>query len=116
MANPMSQAFWPKLWALVSDCAFVVDRPKGSEHPRLPGVRYPYDYGYLEGTTASDGEALDAWRGSGDAGELSAVICTVDLGKRDIELKLLLGCTPDEQRTIVGFHNAGTQGGLLIEP
>ena len=84
MANPKSQAFWPKLRTLVSDCAFVVDRPKGSEHPRLPGVRYPYHYGHLEGTTASDGEALDAWRGSGDAGELSAVICTVDLGKRDM--------------------------------
>ena len=36
---------------------------------------------------------------------MTAVICTVDLGKRDAEIKLLLGCTPSEAQVILQVHN-----------
>jgi len=34
-----------------------------------------------------------------------AIACTVDLLKRDAELKLLLGCTEDEMRLVNEFLN-----------
>lgn len=37
-----------------------LDRPLGSRHPRC-GFLYPVNYGYLPGTVAPDGEALDAY-------------------------------------------------------
>lgn len=38
----------------------VFDRPLGSKHPKH-GFAYEVNYGYLPGTQAPDGEALDAY-------------------------------------------------------
>ena len=38
----------------------VMDRPLGSRHPRY-GFLYGANYGYVPGTLAPDGEALDAY-------------------------------------------------------
>jgi inorganic pyrophosphatase len=37
-----------------------IDRPLGSPHPQH-GFIYPVNYGFLPGTTARDGEELDAY-------------------------------------------------------
>ncbi len=37
-----------------------VDRPMGSHHPEH-GFLYPVNYGYIPGTIAPDGDALDAY-------------------------------------------------------
>ena len=44
---------------LIRTNGIVIDRPKGSTHPRYPDQTYPLDYGYLENTTASDDGGID---------------------------------------------------------
>ena len=84
----------------------VIDRPKGKPHPRWqPDIPYPFDYGYLEGTSASDGSGIDVWIGSLGRAPLTGILCTYDRFKRDAELKLLLGCAPDDVKTILAFHD-----------
>lgn len=39
----------------------TVDRPLGSFHPEYRDMYYPVNYGYIEGTTAPDGEELDVY-------------------------------------------------------
>lgn len=39
----------------------TMDRPLGSRHPRNPGMIYPVNYGYIEGTMAPDGAEQDAY-------------------------------------------------------
>ena len=39
----------------------TVDRPLGSRHPEHQNIRYPLNYGYIEGTLAPDGEEQDAY-------------------------------------------------------
>ena len=108
--------FWNALDSLVRDSELVIDRPKGSHHPRYPQIIYPVDYGYLKNTTSMDGGGIDVWRGSDAAGKLDAMICTVDLKKKDSEIKLLIGCTRDEKKLIMEFHNLNEyMKGLLIE-
>ena len=34
-----------------------------------------------------------------------AVICTIDLLKKDSEIKILIGCTEEEKAIIMRFHN-----------
>lgn len=52
-----------------------------------------------------DGAGIDVWRGSIDNGIADAVMCIVDLMKRDSEIKILIGCTEEEKEIIYNFHN-----------
>jgi inorganic pyrophosphatase len=110
-----SSDFWHSLDTLAGACALTIDRPKGSAHPRYPDFIYPLDYGYLDGTRAGDSMGIDVWVGSLLERRLTAIICNVDLEKRDAEIKLLLGCTPAEARQLLAIHNRGTQAAILIE-
>ena len=112
----MNPAFWPLLDDLVASSGVVIDRPRGSPHPRCPKNIYPLGYGYLEGTTSGDGQGIDVWLGSGDHSRITGIVCTVDLGKRDAELKLLLGCTPEEARVVTKFLNAYSSFQCLLVP
>ncbi len=105
--SDLANNFWQYLDRLLASNKVIIDRPKGSHHPRYPKVTYPVDYGYLEGTTTVDGGGLDVWRGSLLEKSLTALVLTVDLLKQDIEVKLLLGCTDAEQQAILAFHNDG---------
>ena len=97
--------FWKAVDALVSSGKIVIDRPKGSTHPRFPNIKYEVDYGYIESTTSMDGGGIDVWLGSLADKKVNAIICTVDLMKKDSEIKLLIGCTEEEINTVYAFHN-----------
>lgn len=106
--------FWTHLDRLIASSELVIDRPSGSHHPRHPRLVYPLDYGYLEGTSGGDGHGIDVWRGSQSSASLDAVVCTVDLHKRDSEVKLLLGCTRAEKDTVLRFHSDGAMAAVLV--
>lgn len=107
--------FWSSLDRLVADYTLVIDRPRGSVHPRYPDTRYPLDYGYLAGTTAGDGAGIDVWVGSLPARTVTAIVGCVDALKGDAEIKLLVACTAAEARLIRAFHHSGYQTALLVE-
>ncbi len=109
------QAFWLKLDRLVAGRRLVIDRPRGSPHPRYPAALYPLDYGYLAETRAGDGQGVDVWLGSLPDRRVTAVAACVDLAKGDVEMKILVACTPDEAGLIVRFHSGGQQSALLVE-
>ena len=112
----MKESFWTYLDSIIQSTDIIIDRPKGSAHPRHESIVYPLDYGYLKGTSASDGNEIDVWRGSLAGKRIDAVICTVDLKKCDTEIKLLVGCTEQEKATIRDFHNDGEyMAGILIK-
>ena len=96
--------FWIAIDKLVMESKIIIDRPKGSMHPRFD-FTYPLDYGYLDNTSSMDGGGIDVWKGSLDVDLCDAVICTVDLLKKDSEIKLLLGCTEEEKEIAMRFHN-----------
>ncbi len=102
--NDLNNDFWNAIDELVSSSEIVIDRPKGSVHPRFPGFVYPVDYGYLKDTASMDGGGIDIWIGSGEK-TVDAVMCIVDLMKRDSEIKILFGCTEEEKREVYRTHN-----------
>ena len=107
-------SFWTALDRLVAGSRVVIDRPSGSHHPRYPDLVYPLDYGYLENTTSMDGGGIDVWKGSIRPGSIDAVMVTVDLTKKDSEIKLLIGCTESEMETVLRFHNTGRMKGVMV--
>ena len=108
--------FWAAVDALVSSGKIVIDRPKGSIHPRFSDIKYEVDYGYIENTSSMDGGGIDVWLGSLADIQVNAIICTVDLMKKDSEIKLLIGCTEEETNTVYEFHNnTEFMKGILIK-
>lgn len=96
--------FWKALDELVSSSEIVIDRPKGTAHPKYPDFIYKVDYGYLKNTTSMDDTGIDVWIGTGEK-KVDAIICIVDLMKRDSEIKILIGCTEEEKESIYRTHN-----------
>ena len=99
-----NEDFWKALEELVSSSEIVIDRPKGSAHPRFPDFIYKVDYGYLKNTASMDGAGIDVWVGSGEK-KIDAIMCIVDMVKRDSEIKILIGCTEEEKKTVYETHN-----------
>ena len=114
MTTKHSEIFWQRLDALLGRCQIVIDRPRGSHHPRFPEIEYVLDYVYLDGTSSNDGEGIDVWLGSDVERKLDAVICTVDLDKGDAEMKLMVGCTESEKEYIERFYNEWPDMGAKI--
>ena len=84
----------------------MIDRPRGSPHPRYPEALYSIDYDYLAGTRASDGGGIDVFTSSAPGRAVTAVCFTVDRIKRDLEAKLLVGCTHGEVAEVGRFLDA----------
>jgi len=78
--------FWRAINKLVAEANIVIDRPKGSRHPKYPELIYPVDYGYLENTSSMDGGGIDVWQGTD-------------------EIKILIGCSEEEKEIVMQFHN-----------
>lgn len=106
--------FWNAIDELVNNSEIVIDRPKGTSHPKYPDFIYRVDYGYLKDTTSMDGAGIDVWVGSGEK-KADAIMCIVDLMKKDSEIKILIGCTEEEKQTVYETHNESPfMKGVLI--
>lgn len=99
-----SREFWEALDELAANSEIVIDRPKGTAHPKYPDFIYKVDYGYLKDTSSMDGAGIDVWVGSGEK-KIDAIMCIVDLMKKDSEIKILIGCTEEEKEIIYEAHN-----------
>ena len=86
-----NSSYWDALDKLVATSEVEIDRPKGTRHPKYPDMLYEVDYGYLKNTSSMDGGGIDVWRGTAPGLEIDAVMCIVDLMKRDSEIKILIG-------------------------
>jgi inorganic pyrophosphatase len=106
--------FWAYVDELVRSSSIAIDRPKDTAHPKYPQYIYPLDYGYLENTTSADGGGIDIWRGSEPEPSVVGLLCTVDLWKRDMEVKLLLGCTAAEIAQVQDFFTMLKMGHTLL--
>jgi inorganic pyrophosphatase len=108
------ETFFAILDKLVAEHTLIIDRPKGTAHPRYPDFIYPVDYGYLSGTASIDGGGIDVWLGESGERRLDAVLVTVDTHKKDSEIKLLLGCSEAEKETVYRLMNEKSMRAMLV--
>ena len=102
--NRFDNSFWNALDALVGKSEIIIDRPKGTVHPKYPNFIYKVNYGYLKDTASMVGAGIDVWVGTKEK-NIDAIMCVVDLMKRDSEIKILIGCTEEEKAIIYETHN-----------
>jgi len=106
--------FWNALDKLILRSKIIIDRPKGSKHPKYNNCIYKLDYGYLENTSSMDGNGIDVWRGSLEENICDAIVCTVDLLKRDSEIKILIGCDEEEKDIIMKSFDSEYMKGIMV--
>lgn len=110
-----NDSFWNAIDRIVSESKIIIDRPKGSVHPKFSDFIYRVDYGYLVNTSSMDGDGIDVWVGTDERKQVDAIMCIVDLMKRDSEIKILIGCTENEKEFIYQTHNkTDYMKGILI--
>ena len=51
-----------------------------------------------------DGAGIDVWVRSAEK-KIDAIMCIVDLMKKDSEIKILIGCTEEEKDIVYKKHN-----------
>ncbi|MDR2534750.1 MAG: hypothetical protein LBD29_01795 [Treponema sp.] len=111
-----NNGFWEFIDKLVNESEIVIDRPKGSRHPKMENIIYEVDYGYLKNTKSMDGSGIDIWKGSNESQKVNGIFCTIDLYRKDSEIKILIGCTEDEINKIDKMYNVlKSLKGLLIK-
>lgn len=97
--------FWQKLDTLFLSSKLVVDRPRNTTHYKYSNLVYPVDYGYLTDTTGSDQAPVDVFKGSVKSNLVGAIVISADILKKDCEVKLLIGCSEEEEKEVLVFLN-----------
>jgi inorganic pyrophosphatase len=111
----MDNVFWSRLDELIQTSEMTIDRPKGTRHPKYPDLIFPLNYGYLKNTVGGDGDGIDVWVGTARHRRLTAIAATVDTKKRDAEIKLIIGCTEAEVKTIERFYNGSYMSAVILK-
>ena len=113
--NQYDSAYWNMLERIVLTNKIVIDRPKGTNHPKYNNMVYPLDYGYIEHTVSMDNNGIDIWVGSQTNKKINGILCVIDPIKNDSEIKILYGCSLKEIEIIYLFHNENVQKAIIIE-
>lgn len=97
--------FWQKLDTLFFSSKVVIDHPKDSYHKKYANLVYPVDYGYLSDTSVEEEKPMAIFKGSLASNVVSSIVVTADILTKDCSVKLLVGCTPEEEQDILFFLN-----------
>lgn len=97
--------FWQKIDTLYLSSKLEKIREKGEKHPEYGNLVYPVEYGRLKDTHTPDNEGIMVFKGSEKSNSVVAIIIAADILKKDLEAKLLVGCSQEEEDHILRFLN-----------
>lgn len=97
--------FWQKLDSLYLASSVVITKEIGSTHANYTNLVYPVRYGYLADTLSQDQQGISIYKGAQSGSNVQAILVAVDILKKDIEVKLLVGCSDAEVAKILRFVN-----------
>ncbi|MCI5773659.1 MAG: Inorganic pyrophosphatase [Erysipelotrichaceae bacterium] len=95
--------FWQKIDTLYSSATLEIYHKKGECHPEFADMIYPVDYGRLKEVNGERGVCV--YKGSQKHAAVKAVIIAVDILKRELDVKILIGCNEEEEEALLRFLN-----------
>lgn len=96
--------FWQKVDTIYLSSDFVLTQAKDSFHPKYPNLQYPCDYGILKTLSTEKEETISCFKGSNGKSPDVIVVCA-DILKKDLEVKILIGVSEQEEEDILHFLN-----------
>lgn len=97
--------FWQKLDTLLLSSNFILKQVAGSSHPQYANLIYPVDYGFLTDTLSPDQQGIAMYKGATSSHLVGAILVAADILNKDVEVKFLVGCTPEQEDKILKFVN-----------
>ena len=105
--------FWQKMDTLYLSSDLVITNQKGSCVKDFPDLVYPCDFGYLKMPKHDSEGEIKCFRGT--AGEpIGQVVICANIIDKCIDVRLLIGCTDDEQYDILRFLNSLDQQKAIL--
>lgn len=100
-----SAYFWQKVDTLYLSSGYTIARKKGDRHPQFTNLVYPVDYGYVNETKSTNGEGLSLYAGTENRNRITSLVMAVDILSREMDVKILVGCTPQEEEAVLRYLN-----------
>ncbi len=96
--------FWQKVDTLYLSGDFELAFKKGDKHPIARGLVYPCDYGYIKTFSGDDENTIAVYRGTLNK-KIQAVAVCADILEKSLEVKIMVGLTPEEEDALLRFMN-----------
>ena len=97
--------FWQKVDTLFLSSGYKIFRKKGDVHPVFPNLIYPVDYGHVLDTKSISGEGVSVYVGTDNPNVVTALIVAADILSKELDVKVLAGCTEEEVDSVLRFLN-----------
>ena len=99
--------FWQKIDSLCLTGDIKITYPKGSAHNIHHNIIYPVDFGTLY-VLNEDGNGIKCFKGT-NGSDCNTMAISANLLDKDVTVKLLIGCTAEEEQMILEFLNQTDQ-------
>lgn len=96
--------FWQKLDTLFVSSEIEITNKSGSRHAQYANLIYPVDFGCLSESGTSEKKVF-LFRGSQKQAAVQSIIVMVDILEKALDTRVLIGCTADEEQSILRFLN-----------
>jgi inorganic pyrophosphatase len=96
--------FWQKVDTLFLSGNLQMMKHKGEVHPTFRNLIYPVDYGKITDTKSAE-DGVSVYAGSEDRDQITAVVVAADILTKELDVKLLVGCTDEETDAVLRFLN-----------
>ena len=97
--------FWQKVDSLYITGGFTRTKKKGEVHDRFKNLIYPVDYGRVADLKGVSENGVSVYAGSGNRNTVSALVIAADILAKELDVKILAGCTEEEIDTVLRFLN-----------
>ena len=98
--------FWQKIDTLLFSLTYEKSRDPKGVHPTYSNLVYPLEYGYLvDVDEGNEYVHIGVFKGNGSNRQVNAVVICADILQKELDVKLLIGCTDDDERAVLEFLN-----------
>lgn len=94
-----------KVETLLLSSRLNLTKKRGEMHSKFKNLIYPTDYGHLSDTRSSSEEGVSVYAGSGDRNHITALVIAADILTKELDVKMLIGCTDEETDMVLRFLN-----------
>lgn len=94
--------FWQKIDTLYLSSGYTLSKKKGETHDTFKNMIYPTNYGKVQ---ANSEQGISIYVGTGDKNKVTALVIAADILEKELDVKILAGCSPEEEDAILRFLN-----------